>query len=175
MRKSMQTALDGRTTMTKDGVSIQTIRARKKMTAAEVVGAKDKRFYSNGLSRTKLTGPLPAMKSLTPPQFTNPQAVIEICESTPSPPTGLQPVESPARSRPSEVGERKNKLRRRLGQSIFASNEKASNETTDDQQLHSRLLHETPSKSVDTLIGDSIAMEHDTSTTLRYLKAMARC
>ena len=176
MRKSMQASLDARSTMTKDGVSIQALRTRKqnenKKTPAEVIAANDKRFYSNGLSKTKLTGPLPVMKSLTPPQVKMSQAVIEILDSPPSPPTGLPPVGSSVRSPPSfrdVIGERKSKLRRHLGQSIFASNEK-----TEDQDLYSRLLHETPSKSVNTLIGDLIAMDHDMPTTLKYLKVMPK-
>jgi hypothetical protein len=167
--------------MTKDGVSTQTLRTLKKnenkKTPTEVVKANDKRFYSNDLSKTKLAGPLPVMKILTPPQFKKSQAVIEIRESPPSPPTGLPPVGSTVRSPPSSrdvIGERKSKLRRQLGQSIFASNEKASNETKEDQDLLSRLLHETPSKSVNALIGDSIDLDHDTPTTLKYLKVLSK-
>ena len=137
-RKSMQTSLDARTTTrTKDGVSTQPLRTRKKdkkkMSPAEAAAAKDKRFCSNGLSKTKLAGPLPVMKSLTPPQFKCPQAAIEICDSPPSPPTGLPPVESPVRSPPSRcnvIGERKSKLRCQLGLSIFSLNQNASNEIT---------------------------------------------
>jgi hypothetical protein len=66
LRKNMQAALNARFAMTKDGVSIKVIRDAKK--AAAEVNPKlpnDKRFFSNGLSKTKITPPV--MLQLTPP------------------------------------------------------------------------------------------------------------
>jgi hypothetical protein len=155
MRSKMQTALNARTTMTKNGISINVLQARKKAekkTAAMVPN--DKRFYSNGLSRNPIVPPVPVvMRQLTPTPATKP---------------GAGPTPSPPALSTNDVVERKSKLRRQIGNSIFSAN--ASSQDQENKNLHKRLLTSTPNNTVETLIGDSIAMGHNTPTTLDYLK-----
>lgn len=163
MREKLQTALGARSTITKDGVSIQTVRDRKRkekstLPADEVKAANHKQFHSDGgLAKSKL---IPSAMRLAPPSATKP--VINIADSTPSPPA------LSTNSSHNNVGERKSKLRRQIGSKFFSSNTR----TQEHKDLHRRLLALTPSKTVKTLIGDSMAIGHDTPTILQHLKSV---
>jgi hypothetical protein len=100
---------------------------------------------------TKLLTPLPVLKT-----------VIEIPDSLPA---------MSGNSSFDTIGERKSKLRRQIGNNLFSSNTRTEDQEQ-ERALHKRLLLETPSKTVETLIGDSMAMGHDTPTTLKFLKTV---
>jgi hypothetical protein len=153
--------------MTKDGVSIKGIRDAKK--AAAEVNTKlpnDKRFFSNGLSKTKITPPV--MLQRTPP-VKNPPVIDIADDSPPSPSPPALSTHANSLFDPVAVAERKRKLCRQVGTANF-SGESAPD--SQDKALYKRLLTATPSKTVKSDIGNLTALKHDTPTALRFLKSI---
>ena len=194
-RYGLQQLLGPKPKASKDGKTIAQLRAEKKsapqqappppVPASEVdalLASKSERFSRNKLSKSKLhPRALFETPSTASQQSTFPSYGQYCHQQQWNQPSAGYPAHNPSVARKvkrevvdlqdseeepevSPVEDRKKKLRRELLPDI----QKSPRVKT----LYTRLIKPTPTKSIDTAIGDTIALEYDTPTTRKHLHAL---